>query len=165
MFRRSLFLGLTVMLAAVLGYLMWQGRNEEKKVVSPRPKEIIREWKPTAIRAIAPLDIRVVTCRVRLGPTESSVSHRRAARTDATHDLEIRNAGASEYQNVVLRISYLGKGNRILESRNQLISQPLPPASNISVEGIQIRDVPGRTTGCVAHVLYADIGSPSAPGR
>jgi hypothetical protein len=158
MLRRSLFLGIMVMLGAVLVYLVWKGRKEETRAVAARPKEVIRETKPTALRAISPPELSVLNCRLRL-ETESGVGRPPGSKSGGTQDVEIRNAGESEYQSVMLKISYLGRGNRILESRKQLVSQPLPPGADITVQAIRIESVPAGTTGCLARVLYADVAT------
>ncbi len=146
MFRRYLFLALTLMLAVVFVYLVIQSRREAKQVTETRSVEVIHESRPTATRAIAPADIEVAGCTV----TQSGAGP--AVRVD------LRNAGHTGYRNLMVRIK-LGAGPA--DSRAALVRDTVSAGATLSAD-IKLEPPPAHVAGCSAQVLYADV-IPNAP--
>ena len=114
MLRRSLFLGLTALLAAVLVFLVIRGRNEEKKQ-PPRVVEIVKDYKQTPTRMISPPDLEIV---------------RRAAPADAV----IRNNGAVAYSNPDIEIAEISRDGSVVASETVRIEKVIPPGQEIAID-------------------------------
>ncbi len=114
MFRKSLFLGLMVLLGAVLVSLVIQGRRQEKKQAAMRVADVIKEYKPTPTRIIAPRDLEIV----RLNPGER---------------FAIRNRGDIAYSNPEVAFEFVGKSGRVLGTRNIKVEKVIPPGLEVEV--------------------------------
>ena len=126
------------MLVAVLVYLAVRGRQTERPIAgAARPVEIVRQLRPTATRAIAPADLSVAECSIQEGVVE----------------VQLRNAGSSNYRNVMLRITLEGKG---AAPGNHLVGETIAAGTTASV-AVQGVDLPQVARRCTAQVLYADV--------
>jgi hypothetical protein len=143
MFRKYLFLGLMVMLGAVLVSLMIQGRRQEKRQAALRVVEVVKQYKPTATRIIAPRDLQTVS-------------------SNNASPLAIRNNGTVAYSNPEIEFEYLGKDDRVLDKQTVRIEKAIPPGQEISVESAAPESIPEGTRRTVVKVRSAEI-APALP--
>jgi hypothetical protein len=126
------------MLVAVLVYLVVRARQTERPIAgAARPIEIVRELRPTATRAIAPADLSVAQCAIKEGVVE----------------VQLRNAGSSNYRNVMLKITVEGKG---AAHGNHVVGDTIAGGTTAMV-AVQGLDLPRGARRCTAQVLYADV--------
>jgi hypothetical protein len=152
MVRKSLFLGLTGTLVVVLAYLVFQGRRQEKREQRiRRPVEIVKDSKPTLTRILAPQDLEITEAKTELAD---------GATKTARHHLVIRNNGVSTYHSVLIRFSYLGAGDRTLESKTWEATQLLQPGQARSMDEIVVPDLPAATLKTKIGILAADLEPP-----
>ncbi len=156
MFRKSLFLGLTLMLAVVLVSLVIRSRREEKKD-SAATREIVRQSRPSPTREIAPRDLVIVESKMEMvGPGGKPVSGEQPAAT-THHEIVARNDGPAEYNAIHLKITYLDRKGQVLGSKVHFVSKPVPPHQTVSLGDISIEGVPASAANCSIQVLSADI--------
>ena len=74
MFRKSIFLGMMVLLGAVLVSLVLSGRKEEQRQAAA-PTEIVKTAKATATRSMVPEDLDVGESRVELTAADRNQKH------------------------------------------------------------------------------------------
>ncbi len=149
MVRKSLFIALTGMLVIVLVYLVLQGRRQEKREQQvPRPVEVVKDSKPTMTRILAPHDLELVEAK-----TEFSGEGNRTAR----HHLVIRNTGANAYHSVLIKFSYLGAGDRILETKTQASTESLKPGQVRALDEIVVENLPSGALKATAKIIAADL--------
>jgi hypothetical protein len=117
MFRRSLFIGLTVMLAAVLVALVIKGRQAEKRAAAAaaasRVVEVVKQYKPTPTRVIAPQDLQVVA--------------------QPSQPMAIRNNGKSAYNNAEVEIVFVKGGTEVSTERRKL-EKTIAPGEVVPIE-------------------------------
>jgi hypothetical protein len=158
MFRKSLFLGLTIMLAAALAYLVIQGRRQQKvRQTTPHPMEIVRESTPSLTRVLAPDDLEVLEAKMELAPSDSSPDQSRRTDLTARHQLVIRNSGRTAYHDFGLKLSYFGKGNKLLETRLVPANEIVRPGQARSIGEVKVENLPAQTLKCEAKIAYADL--------
>jgi hypothetical protein len=158
MFRKSLFLGLTMMLAAALVYLVIQGRRQEKqRQTTSRPVEIVRESPPSLTRVIAPDDIGIIESKMELGSPGAQAGPAGSAGVTATHHFVIRNNGRTAYHSFVLKLSYIGHQEKVLETRMVPVAEMLQPGQVRSIAEIKVENVPAGATRCIAKIASADL--------
>jgi len=151
MIRKSLFLGLTGTLVAVLAYLVVHARRQEKhEQQSPRPVEIVKDSTPSLTRILAPQDLEVVEVKTDFAGDTTRT---------ATHHLVIRNKGTSAYTAVLIKLSYFGNGERSLETRTRQVNELLQPGQAHALGEIVISDLPAGVLKARAGVLAADLES------
>jgi len=152
MFRRALFWGLTIMLVAVIVSLAVRARRLEKKQPAA-VAEIVRESKPTATRVLAPQDLVVVESKMKLmeaGSKEPSM-------VTSHHEVVVRNEGPAEYSDVQLKFTYLGRKDKVLESKTCVVAKPIPPGQTVSLGDISVEGVPAAAVNCTTRILSADL--------
>ena len=159
MFRKSLFLGLTVMLAVVLVFLVIKGRRQERLQQSAaRPVEVVRESPPSLTRVIDPGDLEIVEARMELGTAPPAQQDPETpGGTTATHYIVIRDDGSAAYHDFGLRISYLGKANKVLETRTVKVAELLQPGQARTISDVKVDNVPPKTLKSEVKVAYADL--------
>ena len=158
MFRRSLFLGLTLMLAAVLVYLVVQGRRREKlQQTIPRVVEVVRESTPSLTRVIAPDDIDIVESGMELETGAAKANPRGLSEVTATHTIVIRDTGRAAYHSLGLQISYIGRANKVLSTRIVPAAELLEPGQARSIEGLKVEHVPAETIKCKVRIAFAEL--------
>ena len=158
MFRKSLFLGLTMMLAAVLAYLVIQGRRQEKQQqTTSRPVEIVRESPPSLTRVIAPADIGIIESKMELGAPGARARQLAPAGVTATHHFVVGNNGRSAYHSFVLKLFYIGHQEEVLETRMVPVAEVLQPGQARSIAEIKVENVPAGATKCTAKIASADL--------
>ncbi|MBP1596294.1 MAG: hypothetical protein H6Q05_1671 [Acidobacteria bacterium] len=158
MFRKYIFLGLMIMLGAVLVMLVVQGRKQEAlRAQTPAPAEIIRTARATATRVMAPRDLQITEsggdaaggAGAGTGNTPSAVIARQS----------IRNSGRVAYHNIMLKITCLGKGGKVLEIRTRLLPETIPSGLSRSLADLANEPFPDGTIRCTPSILYAEIGA------
>jgi hypothetical protein len=135
MFRKSLFIGLTVMLAAVLVSLAIKGRQQEKKnaaaAAASRVIEVVKQYKPTAMRVIAPQDLVVE-------PSQPPV---------------VRNTGKVPYANPEVEFTF-SKGNTEVSTEKRKIDRTIQPGETLPLD---VPDRPAETTALRIRVRSAEV--------
>jgi hypothetical protein len=150
MIRRSLFIGLTIALVAVIAVLVIQGRrSENKETKAPRPAELVRESKPTATRSLAPADLEIVKSEMILRPA--------AAPGGAEHRVVIRNRGQAAYGSALLRFAYLAPGDKPLGRMTCRVTETLQPGQERSIGGILFEKTPPGAVGARVEIVWAEI--------
>lgn len=124
MFRKSLFLGLTLMLGVVLISLIVQGRRQEKKQAAMRVAEVIKQYKPTATRIIAPRDLEIVSAEV--------ISN--SVKPPPGCFAVIRNHGHIAYSNAQLELAAVGKDGHVFATGAFVVEKVIPPGAEVHVE-------------------------------
>jgi hypothetical protein len=152
MFRRYLFLGLTLMLGTVLVYLVIESRRSEQTAAKMRNTELVLQSPASATRAVAPDDLTVDGCRIRLTPAADT-----RGKSNGAVDIDIRNSGPAAYHNFMVRIALFGSSNQLIETRQRLLRESLAPGATLSAALIPLEKVPNATTGCKAEVIYAEV--------
>lgn len=142
MFRKSLFLGLMLLLGAALVSLVVQGRRQEKKQAATRIVEVVKQFKPTPTRVIAPQDLEIV------GP-------------DNPARFAIRNHGTVTYRNSEVEFVYLGRDGRVLENRTVKIDKMIPPGQEVSVENAASDKIPEGSKRTLLKIRSAELVSPA----
>lgn len=160
MFRKNLFLGLTIMLGVVLIYLFLQAREEEKEIQA-RHNEIIRSSKPSRTRVIYPGDLEITDSSMELSEELSEPADSTAEEAGsgfvANHRIRIRNRGSVQYQDPLLQIAYLDRREKTLESRTHAVKMALSPGATLILDEIALYDIPSDTRSCKVRILYSDI--------
>ena len=160
MLRKSIFLGMTVLLGAVLVSLVLSGRKEEKRLASAS-SEIVRTAKATPTRSMAPGDLDVGESRVELVAPDRN--QKNAAGPVARCQLVIRNHGQIAYHDVMLRLQCLGIRGKDLDYRTQLVPETIQPGQILTIRDVTIDKIPPGTARCLLSVFYANLGP--APAR
>lgn len=154
MFRKWIFLGLMVVLGAVLISLILQSRKPEPKT-SP-VFEVLKQSKPTALRVFSPKDLEIVNQETEL-VREAGRMESGGVQTSAHHRMTIRNQGSVSYGAVEIEFTYLGPGKRILGSESQHVAVLVPAGETIQIDGITTMPIPASTTRCTARILFGEL--------
>ena len=152
MLRKMLFWGLTLMLVAVIVSLAVRSRHQEKKQAAA-VVEVVRQSKPTATRVVAPQDLMIVESKMKL----VAASAKEQTTAAAQHEVVVHNDGPVGYGNVQLKFTYLGRGEKVLESKTCVVAKPIPPGQTVSLGDISIEGVPPAATRCTTQILSADL--------
>lgn len=156
MFRRSIFLGLMVLLGSVLVYMVLSARKAEKRAVSP-PAEIVRQSKPSATRVLAPADLRVVDSSMEILPPSSGSGA--VPEIAVRQYVTVRNEGKSHYSGFMLQFDYSTASGRPAETRTHRVSQDLPPGEAATLRDLLMEGLPGRVKHCSISVAWADLAN------
>jgi hypothetical protein len=130
MLRKYLFSGLMILLCAVLVSLVIRGRRQEKKLAAQRVTEVVKEYKTTGTRIIAPADLIVIT-----GKTAAENASIFPA------SVSIRNAGQTGYKNPAIEVSLIGANNKILFSESMPVEASIAPGQEISVNPASLETI------------------------
>ena len=155
MFRKALFGGLTVMLAAVLIRLIIQGRRQETRLAAATG-EIVKAARSSSTRVIAPKDLVVSLNQ----PPEGSGQPVRSF-----GKVTIRNESNRTYRNVMLRLSFAGTDGKILGTRNHLVTDIIGPAQIFAAGEISPDGAPGGAARCEARILYSEFLPPDSGAK
>jgi len=156
MIRKSLFLGLTLVLVVALITLIVRGRQMEKQQ-PPREVEVVQQSKPTATRVLGPRDLEILQSKMRW---EGEVDGMQPSRT-ARHEIEIRNNGDVPYGEIQLRFTYLAAGGKTLIDRTHVLTKELAPGASLKIEDIVAGDIPVAAENSRVTIDYADLGPAS----
>jgi hypothetical protein len=156
MFRKTLFWGLTLMLVAVIVSLVIRSRRAEKKHAQA-VMEVVQQSKPSATRVLSPQDLVIVEAKMDLAGGDGKPLAKDRNLATAHHQVVVRNNGPVAYSNVQLKFMYLGRGDKVLESKTFIVAKPIPPGQTVSLGDISIESVPAAATHCTTRILYADL--------
>jgi hypothetical protein len=159
MFRRSIFLGLMILLGAVLTYMILGSRKLEKQT-APRPTEIVRASKPSATRVLSPADLEVGLVRSTMA--QSGAPGSGPAAPPPRHVLTIRNRGQVAYGRFMIRLSYADVDGRE-EIQSRILSELVPAGATVALPENVIEDLPRRMTNLRVQVAWADMVPTAAP--
>jgi len=141
MFRKSIFLGLMVLLGAVMVALVVQGRRQEQKQAAAKVYEVVKQFKPTATRVIAPQDLEIVP-------------------SDGAARFTIRNHGTVTYSNPEVEFVYLGQNGRVLQSQTVKIDKVISPGQEVTIENMGSDKIPEETRRTQLKIRSAELVSP-----
>ncbi len=154
MFRRSIFLGLMVLLGSVLAYMVLSARKQEKRISSP-PAEIVRQSKPSATRVLAPPELQVLDSTVEILPPSPGSGP--AAEIAARYSVTVRNQGTSRYKGFMLKFECLAASGNSVETRSLQISQELPPGGTVRLQDLLMEGLPVKVRRCSVSLAWADL--------
>jgi len=154
MFRRSIFLGLMVLLGSVLVYMVLSARRQEKRISSP-PTEIIRKSKPSATRVLAPPDLQITDSTTEILPPSAGSGP--VSGIVARHSVTVRNQGTSHYTGFMLRFDYLAASGNSVETRSHQVSQDLPPGATVRLQEVLMEGLPAKVRRCSVGLAWADL--------
>ena len=149
MIRKYLFLGLTLVLIVALVNLIIRGRRLEKQQAG-KSVETIKESKPTPTRVLRPDDLEII-----------GSSMQRDAAGPALHTVEIRNNGRDSYSRIQLRIAYMDRGGKLLETKHYSIFRNISPGGRTRVTDIRVEGVPDLAARARVTIDYADLDTKS----
>ncbi len=159
MIRKSVFWTITLILALALAYLIIQGRRMEKKQAA-RSTGVVREYKPTPTRALAPCDLDIFLQTMMLEKESDPSDPSKEFRT-ARHAIKLRNNGRVSYNKIQFLFEYLNQYGEVLETRTCAADRSISPGSILELPDIKIQKLPKDTKNYRAAVLCADIGPDS----
>jgi hypothetical protein len=158
MIRKSLFLGLTLVLIVALINLIIRGRRLEKEK-SSKLVEVVKDSEPTPTRVLAPQDLEIIQSTMKL-VREAAVKQLPTAR----HEIEIRNVGKVSYGEIQLRVVYLDRNGKVLTTKTRSIAQTILPGITLKFADILIDGVPASAAACRVTIVYADMGLAAQTG-
>jgi hypothetical protein len=154
MFRRSIFLGLMVLLGSVLVYMILSARKQEKRAASPT-QEIIRQSKPSATRVLSPTDLQITGSAMEiLHPPRDAGSVREIS---ARQSITIRNTGSRPYSGVMLKLKYLAASGSTVETRSHEVSVKLPAGETVKLNDLVMEGLPAKVKACSVSIVWADL--------
>jgi hypothetical protein len=148
MLRKTIFGGLTVLLAAALVWLIINGRREEARIAAA-PTEVVKTARSSSTRIVAPKDLVAVTTP---DPGEAGASAHSLGR------VEIQNRGSHTYHNVMLRFTYLAGSGKLLDSQTQLVQGTIEPGQTFFAGRISTDNAPSGASSCNVSILYSELG-------
>jgi hypothetical protein len=152
--RRSLFLGLTILLGAVLVWLVVNSRKEEARIASV-PGEIVRTAKSSPTRALLPKDLDPSGSRADLRAREKAG---RGNKSRIAHlDLVVRNLGSSPYSDPAVRLEWINSRGAPVGAETKVLPGVVRPGQAISVSGVVVEAVPEQAVRCNISILHADV--------
>ncbi|MGA2260103.1 MAG: hypothetical protein ABSH28_01565 [Acidobacteriota bacterium] len=149
MIRKSIFWGITLMLGTVLVWLVIQGRREETKQAAA-PTEIVQTAKASPTRIFAPGDLEV-------GESREGVTSKQATPAPIGK-IEIRNHGKVAYHDIMLKLTCLGGGGKVLDAQTRLIPGTIEPAQVLALSDLTFEGIPRGTVRYDFSILYCDFG-------
>jgi hypothetical protein len=157
MIRRSLFVGLTLVLMLGFIFLTIRGCRQEEEPAG-LPVETVEKSEATATRALKPADLEIVRSKMVLersaGTTKPSFS--------ARHEIEIFNRGNVPYKEMRLNFVYLSRTGKVLETRTHSISQTILPGTTLKQTDIRMDGFSESAAESRVSIVYADIGNASS---
>ena len=151
MIRKSLFWGLTLVLAVALMSLIIRGRRLEKEQAQ-QMVEVVRESKATPTRVFAPQDLQIIQAGMRLEKDSGNKGNVRAAR----HEIAIRNNGNVPYSDIQLKFDYVSRSGKELATTKHLVSQKILPGTTLNTEAL-VADIPASTVDSRVVIISADL--------
>jgi hypothetical protein len=156
-FRRYLFWGLTLMLAAVLASLVLQSRRREAARAKGSPPEIVRVAPATPTRIVRPADLELAEPRLELAAAAQGVRV-------AEYTVAVLNKGTVAYRDPMLELTCSDRAGRIVESRRHKLDGVIPPGKAFAAERVREESLPAGVARCTLAVLWAEIDH-AAPAR
>jgi len=155
MFRKSIFWGLTMMLATLLIWLVVRARKQEAQVAKA-PAEIVRSAKSSPTRVIAPKDLDAGESQVEFASMVSGAS--KSSGRGALLHVVIRNRGAVPYHNVMLKLTWVGTSGKVLDTQNHLVPETIGPGQTLDAGDVALEGVPNGSVKCTIAILHSDLG-------
>jgi len=155
MLRRSLFFGLTLILALAFVFLSVRGCKQEKETVD-QPRETVEKSEVTATRVLKPQDLEIARSKTVL---------ERNAGTAARHEVELVNRGNVPYKEVRLNFVYLSSAGKVVETRGHSVVQAVLPGAVLKLADIRIGGLPVSAVNARISIVYADIGNSPPDGK
>jgi hypothetical protein len=159
MFRKSIFLGLMLMLGTVLVWLILKARKEAQ--TPGTPVEIVRTAKSSPTRVIGPQDLDVAESRMEIPPAGRGQT--KTAERSSHAYVVIRNHGTVAYHDFMLKLTCLGSNGKVIDTQTRLVPGTIQPGQTLTVDDIAIDNLPEGTVRCHISILYSDLGP--APSR
>jgi hypothetical protein len=156
MVRKSVFLGMMLLLGAVLVSLVIRGRKEEMKTASG-PLEVVKTAKGTPTRALIPKDLDAGDSTVELATRRHDAPG--AAEQSARCQLVIHNRGQIAYHNIVVSLQCVGSKGKSLKPRTQMVAETIQPGQALTIHDLSMDGIPSDATRCTLSVLYANVGT------
>jgi hypothetical protein len=160
MIRRSVFLGLTLVLVVALVSLIVRGRRLEKQQAG-KPAELVQKSKSSPIRVFRPRDLEIVQSKSQLEAKAGAKGRSLAA----LHKIEVRNNGSVPYGEIQFRLVYLDRSGRELAIRTHPVTQGILPGTILKVTDIMVGDLPAAATESRISIDYADFGRAPPQGK
>ena len=151
-FRRYLFWGLTLLLAAVLASLVMQSRRREARRAKGSP-EIVRVAPATPTRLVRPADLEIVDPRVEVT----------AAARAAEYTVAVLNKGTVSYRDLMLELTCSDRAGRVVESRRHKLDGVMLPGKGLAAERVREEALPAGAARCTLAVLWAEIDRAAPP--
>lgn len=157
MIRRQILFGITLVLLAVILFMLLRGHKMEKERAEQNTKKMgeLVSASPVSVRAILPHDLEIVKATAswtRNPDDEGTVA--------AHHDLIIRNTGEASYVSLWLRMEYINEEKKPVEIRTYEVKKKLPSGETLHVSDIVIDGLPDAASDFRANILSADMEPP-----
>ena len=153
MVRRQIFYGITLVLLVAVIFLLMRGRNAEKERKAQNTKLMeAASAPPSPVRAILPRGLEIVEAEVSWtrNPDEKDA-------VTARHDITIRNTGEGSFVGLRLRIEYIDKNGKPVETRTSEVMEALPSGGTLRLSGITVDGLPDAAADFHAVILSADL--------
>jgi hypothetical protein len=160
MLRKYLFWGLTLLLIVALTNIIIRGCRLEKEQTK-KLVETVEEAKPTATRVLNPQDLKIVQSKLVLETRDEGGKQSHTAR----HEIEIYNGGNVSYMKIQLRLDYLNRSGKKIETRTHAIVQTISPGATLKLPSIAIDNVPSSAADLQTTIVYADIATSTPPNQ
>ena len=153
MYRRQIFYAITLILLAIIIFLLLRGRSAEKERAAQNTRlEQIASIPPSPVRAILPRDLEIVSAEVSWSrnPDEKNA-------VAAHHDITIRNNGGGSYDKVWLRLEYVDGEGKSVDIRTHEVNGSLLPGRTTRVPEIMLDGLPDGAADFRVSILSADL--------
>ena len=155
MIRRSLFLGLTLILLGAVVYIAFRSQREAADPQLPKIAEVTQEAKTSLTRVLNPGDVKVVESA---RPAAAGVNEPKGTIQPGC-SVSFRNEGSVPYCNLQIRLIYRDHNGKSLETRSITVKGVIQPGGMLDSGGIFAENAPADTAKCEVAVLSADIGT------
>ena len=156
MIRRQIFFGLTLVLLAIVIFLLLRGRKAEQEWEAQNlDAEETQNAPSSPTRLLTPRNLKLVQTRVSFESVPEAAEGKGPAA--AHHDVTIRNSGDDAYDSLRLRLEYLDRNGKVLADRIHAVGESLPPRETLHLEDITIDDLPDGLTDCRVSIISADL--------
>ena len=156
MIRRQIFFGLTLVLIAVVIFLLLRGRNADKEWEEQNMKAEETQSAPSSpTRVLTPRDLKLVQANVSFAPASEGAEEKGSV--TAHHDITVQNSGDDAYGGLRLRLEYLDRNGKVLVDKIHAVGESLSARETLRLEDIAINDLPDGMTDCRVSIISADL--------
>ena len=155
MIRRSLFFGLTLILIGAIVFLAFKSRREAAEPQLSQVTEVTQEAKPSLTRVLNPSDLKMVES----GQQAAGGVNEPKGTIPPGCAVSFRNEGSVPYCSLQIKLTYLSKNEKSLETRNITVKGVIPAGGMLDSGGIFAENAPAGTARCEVALLSADIGT------
>ena len=154
MIRRQIFFGLTLVLLAIVIFLLLRGRKADKEWEEQNLKtEEVQNAPSSPTRVLTPRDLKLVQANVAFVPTSDEIEGKSSV--EAHHDIVVQNSGDDAYGGLRLRLEYLDRNGKVLVDRIHVVDESLSSRETLRLENIAINDLPDGLTDCRVSIISA----------